>query len=179
MNINWDKLMSRDDKYFSLFHPNEEKMRFLFEKLLTKYLYVSDEDRIPEKIWSMLFHYFPPTTDFPRTHVSLFYEIGDFDGLVGFRDILPAYKCSVGLTLWNGDKLFKEMSGRNFVREGRKLIRDVMDEFKLKRIESGTPDKSIVKLAKLFGFKQDGAMKHSFMWKGKTMTSYRLSITVY
>lgn len=175
--INWEKLMNGNYKYFSWFYPNVDKMSCLSQKLQNEYLYLSDEHRNPTKIWQYLLYYFPPDFNMPITNLSIFYEIGDFDGIVGFTDIIPEFKCFLQLRPWNVKKLFRGMKGREFLREGTSLIKTIQQEFKLKRIESSTPDKDIVRLAKIMGFKQEGAQPYAFRWDGKYHTSYPLALT--
>jgi len=173
--IDWDKL-KKEYKYFSVFYPTDNKLRFLADKLIHGYLNISDEDRIPEKVRGSLLYYFPPS-DYPTVHFSLFYEVGDFDGILGFKNILPEFKCSLSLILWGGERLFKSMKGAELIKEGKDLINIIMDEFKLRRIESETPYKRMVELGKLLNFKVDGSQKYAFRWNGKLYTKFHLAIT--
>ena len=99
----------------------------------------------------------------------LFFEIGDYDGLLGLTDINCAYKCNLFFKLWNKDKFT-----HTNVRAIKKLLDIAMEELKLKRISLSTPDKKGVRMAEMCGFKIEGNQKFGFLWQGETYTNYLL-----
>lgn len=169
--VQWDKLRN-PSPLFTIFHPTEEKLTALVSKYMNNFLYAADEERDPARLWRHIAHYFPPNGyPLPPT-LSLFYEIGKFDGILGFHEIHPSYKCSATIELWN-----PKLWGTEFARELKDLVNLVIDEFYLKRMDASSPDKRMVKMAKIAGFKTEGAQKNAFMWDGKLYTLYRLGIT--
>ena len=91
---------------------------------------------------------------------------------MGFTGILPEHKCQVSFKLWN-----PKIWGADLGRESQDLANLIIDEFKLKRMSSASPDKRMVKFAKIAGFKQEGARKYAFKWHGKFHTLFLLGIT--
>lgn len=174
--INWEKIFHGDWKYYKLYQPTAEGIRIVSQKLFEDYLYLPDEHRSPDSIANIIIRFFPPikTSDQP---LHLFYEIGDFEGLLGFISIIPEYKGELIFKPWGLRKLFNGMKGREFIKESKELINFIIDEFKLRRLESWSPDKRILRMAKMVGFKQEGAQKNAFRWNGKLFTNFALSIT--
>ena len=155
------KLLTPDENDFELFKKKRQIKKFLLEK----YLYTSDEHREPAyidySVESLL-----------RTPGNAFYEIGDFQGLVGFVGLIPGFKCGMLLKFWD-----KTQWGRDFIRASKELIDRWMTAFKLKRIYAQTADPKVARMAKMAGFKVDGECPNDFMWHGKCMPQYILSVT--
>ncbi len=76
------------------------------------------------------------------------------------------------MKLWN-PQIWKPST----VKQGRALIRLIMDEFKLKRIGSDSADNKMVHMATMVGFKKEGARKHEFRWNGKFFPLIMLGMT--
>lgn len=151
---------------FQLFEPTEGKIMYFAKKLMTEYLYITDPWRNYWTIHQILNRY---VTN-PRENVL--YEIGDFDGILGFVDIVPGWKAHMTFKLWN-----KEKWGPDLVGQSRDFIREVMDELHLVRLDSATADPRIVRMSKMVGFQVEGTQKHEFMWDGKLYDQILLAIT--
>ena len=152
---------------FKVFVPTQEKLRLLAERFRDNYLWISDEYRNKESIAAIL------ASDFLLDHFNVWYEMGDYDGLVGFLDIVPGHKCRLALKLWNPG-IWKPSTAK----QGRALIKLIMDEFKLKRMESDSADQKMVDMAtKFFGFKKEGGRKYGFRWNGKFFSNIMLGLT--
>ena len=163
--VNWDKL--RDGyTHFKLFQPTPEKLDHIIKWLVDGYLNLEDYERDPAIAWNILKYYVSPG----KIHVL--YEIDNFRGLLGVVDIIPEYRASVFLKLW-GAEAWKP----SLVKEADRLIRDFMDEFKLRRLSTETADRRIERMAKMVGFKTEGACKNAFLWDGKLYNKLVMSIT--
>jgi RimJ/RimL family protein N-acetyltransferase len=125
---------------------------------------VSDELRDYDTLWQMVFHMFC------GNKINLIFQIGDFQGLVGFMNIIPQWKCSVMLKLWD-----KEIWKKSHVRDGAKLTDRIFNKFELIRMEGNSPDPRIVKIAQMFGFKEEGIRYKDFKWDGEVFDVTMLS----
>ena len=152
-------------KIFKLFEPTEDKIKFLGKKLMDEFLYMSDEDRNYDSIYRVIFYYL----SMPQR--NLIYEIGDYDGILVFANIIPGFKCDLTLKLWNPKRW-----GPDLVREGKALIDNTMDALKLQRIETNSPDPRIVKMARMVGFRVEGCRKIAFLFDGKLYDDFILGL---
>jgi len=151
-----------NDAYFTIFKPENTpqfvyKMQQLAKMLENKYLYLSDEYRDPQTISTILTNYVAPTQC-----VNMFYEMGDFQGLIGFTHVIPGYKSGLLFKIWD-----KEFFDKGLVRALRGLLDFVQDSLDLKRISVESPDPRMVKGAELIGFEVEGEEEYGFRWKGK------------
>ena len=132
---------------------------------MEKYLYTSDEyrskDAINLSVNKMLF----------GPYTNIFYEIGDFQGLIVFAHIIPEHKAELIFKIWDKDAFSKD-----FLRASRKLVDLVMDEFKLARVTTHSADPKMVRMAKMVGMKQEGESPQDTKWNGKLFTSYTLGL---
>ena len=165
--VDWEKLY-HPHKTLKLFQPTQEKLIHLYEYMLEGRLNLSDESRTPEKL-DLLFGYFFGGTGTHLGAFHLFYEIGNYNGLIGLTDINCTYKCNVFFKLWN-----KKHFTHNNIKGIKRLLDLVMKELQLKRIELSTPDETGVRLAELCGLKKEGSQKFGFSWNGKYHTNYLL-----
>jgi len=163
--VDWGSLQNPGNM-FTHFKPTDDKLLKLSQHLYEDYLNLSDENRDYRLIHAMNQMYFA------GPNLNLFYEIGDFGGLLGFADIIPTFKGTVLFKIWD-----KKIWNSRFLRQSRKLIDSVMSEFKLRRLSSETPDVRIVKMAGKAGFKLECAQKNAFLWDGKLMKNFVLGIT--
>lgn len=168
-DVNWERI-NNPSQMITIFKPTPEKLDRLVERLLNDYLYMSDEERNVDTVNAYLNRYFSPFH--PPINLAIFYEIANFDGLIGFTSIFPEFKCEVSFKFWN-----PKIWGADLAREFKNLGDLIMDEFKLKRMNSASPDRRMVKFAKLAGFKQEGARKNAFKWKDKFYPLYFLGKT--
>ena len=150
----YERLM-QPSSMFRIFVPNEEKVKIFSHKLLHEYLYLSDEYRDPQKIEVLLRIYLSGVA-------SIFYELPNFGGLIGFINIVPEYKAEITFKLWD-----RTLWGPTFLRELRDLTEMMMDELRLIRLYSNTPDKKMEKMAHLCGFKTECAQRYGFRWNGR------------
>ena len=167
--IDWDKIKSTAGMFkWFMPQPDDERLKILAQHLHDEYLYFSDEYRDYKVIYALFKAYFSWQHGF-----NLFYEIGDFGGIVGFLNIIPEHKSGLMLKLWN-----KELWGKQFVREGRELLDFIMDTFALKRVSTETADpEHVIKLAKVFGFKEEGRSPYEVKWNGEYFDNYILGKT--
>lgn len=152
-----------------LFCPTIEKLQFLANKFATGYLYAPDELRTPQKILELMKHLFPYAIEPSQRPFHVYYEIGDFDGLVGFTNILRDYRCGSFLKIWN-----PEIWGPTLARDLTELADRFMQEYHIKRMELETADERMVKVAKICGLKQEGTKALGFRFDGKFYTAYML-----
>jgi hypothetical protein len=148
---------------FRLFEPTEGKIVYFAKKLLDEYLYLDDQWRNYTAIYQII------TGMLMDTRRNVIYEIGQFDGLLGFTGILSGWKATLTFKLWN-----KERWGPDFVRQASRFIREVMDELQLIRLETSSPDPRIVKMAKMIHFEVEGVQKYNFLWDGKFFDNYMM-----
>lgn len=153
--IDWKRL-DAPSSMIRAFVPTKDKMSALLNMLLDMPLYVPDEVRDPNKISVFL------ASCFSGNIFNRFYELGDFQGWMGFTNILPEYKCDIIFKLWD-----RNLWGLPFARELKSFINFFMKTFKLKRIGAATPDKIFIKMGRILGFKAEGTQKNAFMWEGK------------
>jgi len=150
-------------KFIRPFVPDEKKLEFFYNKLMTEPLYISKEYRTSMTVQQMMLYWF-------FSSQSVFYEIGNFSGLLGFTNIVPGYKCGVVFKFWD-----KSIWGISLARELRDLSDEFMKYFRLKRLETDSPDEIMVKFSKIFGFKPEGTQRFGFMTdNNKLITTYLL-----
>ena len=150
-------------KFIRSFIPTEEKLESIYERFMTEPFYISNEYRKRMVIQQLMLYWF-------FSSQSVFYEIGNFSGLLGFIDIIPGYKSGLVFKFWD-----KSIWGKELARELKDLIDEFMKYFRLKRLAIETPDEGGVKLGKLFGFKVEGRQKFGFMMDDKKLiTKYLL-----
>ncbi len=149
---------------FTKFIPTEDKIKALSKKLMQEPLYLSDEYRNYELIHKMLFNNFSNKN-------NIFYEIGEFGGLLGFLNIVPEYKADMFLKLWD-----KNLWGATFARGLKKIIKYIMIKYDLKRLASDSQDPRMAKMGKIVGFKVEGRQALGFRWDGELYTLYKLRI---
>lgn len=159
IKIDWEKLKNPGG-IFKLFREDPKdpivfhRKLIEFKKMLkTRYLYLDDEYRREEMIDSMLYAF---------RCSGAFYEIGDFQGMVGFTNIFQGNKCGLVFKIWD-----KKIFGKNLIRECKRLMDIYFDEFKLKRMSTSSPDPKMAKLARMAGFKDEGTEVSAFKWSGK------------
>ena len=145
------------------FVPTNEKVLVLAKHLLEDKWYLQDADRRYELIHALIQAYLHGPM------LSIMYEIGNFQGIAGFVNIIPEHKAECILKLWDG-KAF----GPDLCRQMKDTTNIVMKEFRLWRLDADTPDDKIVRLAKMLGFDKEGSRKYGFMWGSKPYTNYIL-----
>jgi len=160
-DINYELLKNPDDRFFKIFkYENSPDFWYKFNKLcnmmMERYLYISDEYRHMDVIKQIISGYCGGRS------LNMFYELGEFQGLVGFTSLIPEYRCNLTFKIWDKSFYSKEM-----VRAVRKLTDFIMDTFRLVRMRTESPDPRMVKGAELLGFKYEGTEKKGFKWRGK------------
>lgn len=149
---------------FTKFKPTEDKIKDLSKKLMEEPLYLSDEHRDYELIHKMLFNGF-------SNKDNVFYEIGEFGGLIGFINIIPEFKCDIVFKLWN-----PELWGFRFKTQFKQLIKTIMEKYDLKRMAGESSNERMARLAKICGFKTEGRFKYAFMWEREMYTLHKMRI---
>ena len=137
-----------------------EKRDILKSKMFYSFLWIPDEARTERAIDLFIDYLFSGTA-------SVFYEIGNFDGIVGFYDIIPEYKCAFLARLWN-----RALWTPSLAKEIKAMISEFRQTLKMKRIGLATADERLGKFAKLMGFKAEGTQKNNFRFEGKFYTTY-------
>lgn len=161
--IPWDKIKNPSPT-FRLFEPSRDKFATITKHLMDGYLNLSDEFRIPSILHKLMQSYFLSPN-------NLIYEAGNNQALVGFIEIVPSFKCSLMFKLFD-----KNIWGVDFAREGKDLLNLIMDIFALTRINTSSPDERIVKMAKIFGFKEEGIREKDFMFNNKPFDVFLLGL---
>ena len=146
--------------------PTPEKVAALVGHLADDRLYVSDEFRNRDALWRTV------TDMFAGDKTNLIYEVGADAGMLAFTDILVGWKCGMCFKLWD-----RAAWGPDLARAGKKIVADVMDVCRLVRIETTTPDVTLVRLAKSHGFREEGVKESSFRWGGTYFDEHILAVT--
>lgn len=141
-----------------------EKRHILMSKMIISFLWIPDEIRTEEGINDLIDYLF-------YGQKPVFYEIGNFGGIIGFYDILPEYKCTFLSRLWN-----RTLWTHGLVREIKDMVWQFKRDYKIKRISLATPDERLVKFAKILGFRVEGTQRYGFRFDGKLYTQYLLRI---
>ena len=155
---------------FKIFKPDEKDPIIFYKKInrlkklmVEKYLWLSDEYRTSQAADAIISSYFSGIS------FNVFYEVGDFQALIGFMRILPEFKCEMTLKL-----IDENIWGADFARATKELIELYMEQFQLKRISTETSDKRIVRMTELAGFVQEGERPDDLRWKNKFYPKYIL-----
>jgi RimJ/RimL family protein N-acetyltransferase len=138
---------------FRLLEPTQKNLDAFAAELGKGYLFVSDEIRYPEYLREMVYDLYT------RRRFNLIYEIGDFQGVIGFLNVIFDHKADMMLKMWDAS-----FWGKDAVRQGKDLLKYVVETFGLKRVGTVTADPRIVKMAKLVGFTEEGARRKAFAW---------------
>lgn len=149
---------------FTKFVPLEDKIKALSKKLMEEPLYLSDEYRDYELIHKMLFNNFSNKN-------NIFYEMGEFGGLLGFVNIIPNFKCDIVFKLWDS-----KLWGFRFKTQVKQLIKTIMEKYDLKRVSTESADERMTRMAKLCGFKVEGRFKYAFIWEKEMYTLHKMRI---
>ena len=159
--------MPDPNKYplFRLFVPTQGKIMYVAKKLMNEYLYTDDLNRNLPAIEAALSHYI----NNPRLNVL--YEIGDFEGLLGFVNIVPGFRASLLFKLWEPERW-----GPDLVRQSKDFIKEVMDELHLIRLGTHTADPRIVRMGKMVGFEVEGMKRLNFLFDGYPYDEFFMSI---
>jgi len=157
-----------DISKYSLIHPfvpTEGKLMYFAKKLMEEYLYLDDPNRDYINIHRILSYYvMNPQSNF-------LFEIGDFDGIMGFAGVVPGYKASFIFKLWG-----KEKWGADLVRQCKEFIRELFDGLNLVRLETQTADPRIVRMGKMVGFVVEGTKKRDFIFDGKYYNNVQMAL---
>ena len=161
--IDWERLKN-PHPMFKIFAPQSpdptdpfyRKVAKLQTLLMKRPLWISDEYRTQKGINSIIASYFNGYT------FNVFYEVGDFQALIGFMSIHPEFKCDLTLKL-----IDRKLWGADFVRASKELVELFMKEMRLRRVSIETADKRIVRMAKMADFNEEGYRPDSLRWEGK------------
>lgn len=148
--------LTKPNETFTLFYPTQEKFQELAYRLMKEEFYIPDEKRNWATIGQILRYYMSPV------YFHLFYEIKNFQGLIGFTEIYPEYKANLLWKMWD-----KSVFNKTFVRHSLEVINLIMDTYKLKRLTTETADPKVIKMGKIAGFVKEGTQKNEYMWNGK------------
>jgi len=169
--VNWDRLKKPDGPFTPFVPKSKTDIEFWnkvvrFEKMLEKKpLFVSDEYRDRAIIeWIMKGYLYGGAC-------NIFYEVGDFGGLVGFLNIREKDKASMMVKVWDRRVLTKQN-----VRDFIKLARTFVKEFKLKRLGIDTAHEGFARLAETAGMTSEGVLKHDFKWGGRYYDRHLLAL---
>lgn len=138
------------------------RLKELAKYLMTKPYYLSDEYRNYDVIWQMIFDlFFNPN----QNHVWL--ELGDFQGILGWVNIVPGWKADVFFKIWD-KSIWKPSLAKSLKQE----INNIVKLFDLRRLSLETGHEPSIKLAKMFGFVVEGRLVEAYSWKGKIGTKF-------
>lgn len=154
-------------RWFKVFVPDGDKVLKLVEVLKNGYLNMPDNLRNDFCIKRILFSYF----FVPNVAQHVFYEIGDFQGLLGFTNIVKGHKADVNFKMWDSDIWCPSL-----VKESKKVFDYIMTELQLVRLSAETPDLRVKRLAEIVGFKEEGIKDKDFMFDGKLFDTFQLGI---
>lgn len=149
-----------------IFVPTPDKLATLAHKLRTEKFWLSDEYRATEAVRQIVVDLVGGAAN------SMFYEVGDFDAVIGFMAIIPGWKATLTFKLVKGEAFTPR-----FVRECKGVIGAVMDEFGLVRIGTSSPDERIVRMARMVGFKTEGIRAGNFSWDGTLYDDVEMGLT--
>ena len=169
-DIDYMALSNPDDRFFKVFKcENTPEFYYKINKfkkfLMEKYLYTSDEHRSQEMVERGI------ANMLMGSNMCFLYEIGDFQGLIIFANIIPNHKADVIFKIWD-----KKMFSKDFVRACNKLANLVMDNLQLKRLTSHSADPKMTRFATMAGFKEEGKSPCSMKWDGKLYDNYTLGL---
>ena len=149
---------------FKPFEKDPDKFAVVGKHLLTRYLYLSDEQRNPDTVAQFLnIAFYKPDCEA--------YELGDTDGFISFYGIIPGHKCLMAVKIWN-PKLWKPSA----VKEAKKIFSDFIKRTEVKRITIETADTEMVRLGRIFGFHVEGIKEIDFKWDGELYDRYILAL---
>ena len=161
--IDWKKFEA-PSPLFKVLKRTEEKDKIIAHELMNGFLNLDDNFRNYESIYKSMNFYF-------YYSFSIFYEIGEFQALLGLTNIIPRHKCDIMFKIFD-----KDFWGKDFVRELRSLLELYMKELELKRISAESPDPRIVRIAKMVGFKVEGIRNKDFKWDDKYYDNFLLGL---
>lgn len=169
--LDLEKLEHPNDDFFRVFKAENSpaffyKLNKIESMLHDKYLYLDDEYRNPQTIHTIMTNYLSGALS---GAINLFYEMGDFQGLIGFTKVIPNYRCGMLFKIWD-----KKLYGKQFVRSVKQLTEFIMNEFNLVRMRVESPDVRMVKGAEMVGFKVEGEEECGFLWEKKFYKNYLL-----
>ena len=166
--------MNIDVQYFKqpsvklrLMETTGDKLKRVAQKLQNGYLYLPDEIRKEKSLAGFMSWLCSPRKD--GGPWNILYEVPDFHGIIGFVDIIPAYKCDLLVYLW--DKL---EWGPTLERDVRTLLARFMKEYEIQRIGYETADPRCVRWALRAGFRQEGTKAVGFRHNGELYTTVLL-----
>lgn len=169
--VTWDKVKNPND-LLKIMQPNpqdpigfEKKLVRLKNNLRDKYLYLSDQFRHPKTIDTLIHNYFYGAI------FNIFYELGDFQGVIGITNILPEFKAGVFFKIWDNNAWTPANA-----RKLKQFSDIIMKEFMLKRLSIQTPDRRMIKFGKIIGFELEGEKPLDFKWGGRLYTTYMLGM---
>lgn len=163
--INLELLYNPPQSMFKIFgEPDEDKRKekicLIAKELMTKKFNLPDEERNYPNIYAKLAIYGNP-------YRHLFYEFGEFSGLLGFLDIYYGYKADVMLKIWD-----ESVWNKTLMRQLIDITDMVARELKLKRLNTETADEKVKRLAEMGGFKVEGKRANDFMYDGILYTNF-------
>ena len=160
--------LKQPGKHLHIFEPTQEKLESLSRKLYLNYLWLPDEYRTPKGIEATMQYLFPYGVDKEIRPMNIFYEMGEFQGLLGFVNMIPEYRAELFVKIWD-----KAIFGPDLAREGKALVKRFMREWKLIRLGFSTPDERNGNfIARLLGLKNEGTQGKAFKFDGKFFTNH-------
>lgn len=154
----------RPGKDIKLFSPDVEKLQHLAVKLINGYLYLPDEQRNGNNVFRLMSWLFPADRSENKPW-HIWYELGNFDGVLGFTDILKKYRADFVAFLWG-----KDVWGPDLARDIKTLVGRFMKDYGVRRLGFETADRRAARWARTLGFKQEGTKAIGFRHDGKDYT---------
>jgi RimJ/RimL family protein N-acetyltransferase len=157
--------MESNYKHLSVFIPDERKVLDLADKLKNQWAYLSDEYRNDEMITAIILSHLAGPDE------RMLFEIGDWHGLFGLVNVIPGWKADLFFKIWD-----KSIWGPDLEREIFDAMGKACDLFNLERVSLSTPDNHTIKIAKAYGFEQEGVLRNSFKWGGVSYDTIYLGL---
>ena len=148
---------------FHPFIPTPDKLEFIRNAMLNDKESMIDDQRTPEDVDRYI------SSAYVGSDMSFCYEIGDFCGVLAFVGIKPGFKASMLWHQWDFS-----IFNKTLVREAVVVITSMMGALDLHKVEIGTGETRVARLARMLGFEDEGVKKDSMRWGGKLHDMYLL-----
>ena len=148
---------------WKVFVPTMEKLEELARIMLDGREHFSDNSRTPEVVWGHIHYWFGGQSK------TVAFECDG--GVMIIRDIVPGFKANVFLIITDTSKW-----GKSVWREGVDVLRRVMSDLRLAKVEIETANDRWAGFLESSGFEMEGKREKSFMVDGEMKPFYLLSL---
>lgn len=148
------------------FVPTVPRLEDLSKRLKETRLYLPDDMRENDMISVLILSYFG------GRFKNVFFEMGDWGGLMGLTGIVEGWKADFFFKIWD-----KKLWGPTLCREIVDKLRQLFDEYRLERISLYTPDEHMGRFALKHGFEHEGILYKNFRWNGEFFDTICMAMT--